>query len=304
MSAPSSFRYLAPLGICLAGALALLPGCLEEKVPDSPNTAMPTVALLSDFGQKDSYVAEMKGALLSVNPAVNIVDLSHDIEPFNIAQGAYLIDQMAKSFPQGTVFVGVVDPGAGQTHEPVLIQTKEGKFYLGPDNGIFSLVVQRERFHKAWKLNNTKYFEPESMNSSFHGRDIFAPAAGHLVKGVPAAELGEPLNLNDLELPGILQPTMAGANIITEVIHIDRFGNVLLNLPKGFTPLLQEGKLAQITVNKQKHATPLVANFSDLKPGRLFLLYGSQGVLEIAQNQGSAAETLKVKVGDKVTIRP
>lgn len=302
VSVPCCLRQTLPL-VLLAGMLGL--SACSEKRPDPLNrTAMPTVALLSDFGWKDSYVAEMKGALLSVNPAVNLVDLSHDIDPYNVAQAAYLIDQMAKTFPPGTVFVGVVDPGAGTTHTPLLLQTGAGKFYLGPDNGIFTLVLQREGFHQAWKLNNSAYFSPASMASTFHGRDVFAPAAGHLVNGVAPGQLGDALNRSDLSLPGILQPILAGANIIAEVIHIDRFGNVLTNLPRGFTPLLQEGKLAQITVNKQKHTTPLVKTFSDVKPGRLFLLYGSQGVLEIAQNQGSAAETLKAKVGDKVTIKP
>ncbi|MEM1058210.1 MAG: SAM-dependent chlorinase/fluorinase [Verrucomicrobiota bacterium] len=302
---PSTDQRSRPLPT-LAGlaALALLAGCGATAETPAPRPTMPTVALLSDFGNKDSYVAEMKGALLSVQPEVNLVDLSHEIEPFNVSQGAYLIDQMASAFPRGTVLVGVVDPGTGSKHDPILIETDAGKYYLGPNNGIFSIVIAREGLANAWKLNNADFFPPEAMGSTFHGRDVFAPAAGHLVSGVAPDELGEAITTRELELPGVLQPAKAGSHIIADVIHIDRFGNVLTSLPKGFTPLLQEGKLANITVNKQKHTTPVAVSFADMEKDRLFLIFGSSGVLEIARKEGSAAEMLQAKVGDKVTIQP
>ena len=288
----------------LIAALVLIgvSGC-RQPVKINPQQS-PTIALLSDFGENDSYVAEMKGAILSVNPAINIVDLTHSIEPFNIKEAAYLVDRMAASFPAGTVFVGVVDPGVGSSRLPILVQTKEGKFYIGPDNGIFGLVISREGFNAAWQLTNAKYFNPKASSETFHGRDIFSPAAAHLVSGIAPEDLGRPISRGDLTLPPITSPTIAGANIVAEVLHLDRFGNVLTNIPEGFTPLLKQGKLARVTINKKTFTAPLVKTFSDVDEGRLVLLYGGQGVLEIAKNKGSASEELKAKVGDRITIRP
>jgi hypothetical protein len=286
--------------------LVLLAGCKEETpiVKDSP-----TVCLLTDYGLKDAYVPAMKGAMLAVNPRLHLVDLTHEIEPYNVPQAAYLLRNAAREFPPGSVFVCVVDPGVGTKRRPILLQTEGGKYFIGPDNGLFSLVIRNEGFANAWEITNSKYFRPGDVSETFHGRDIFGPVAAHLVSGTPPDEIGQKIKKSDLKFLDTALPTASGPNIVATVLHVDRFGNVITNVPRGFSeifdpagePLLRlyvgEGK------QRREFAAPLVKTFADLKKGRMGTLFGSEGLLEIIVNQGSANEQLKIRPGDVITIR-
>jgi S-adenosylmethionine hydrolase len=260
-----------------------------------------TIALLTDYGTKDAYVAELKGALLTVNNRVRLLDLTHEIEAFNIREAAYLLDQSSREFPSGTIFIGVVDPGVGTKRNPLLLKTKSGKFYIGPDNGLFTLVAEREGLEGAWDLNNPEYYRKGVVSATFHGRDIFGPVAGHLAAGISPGKLGA--KLPDIEKIPYNAPLSSSKSITGDILHIDHYGNIITNIPAGFSPLLKESNLLRLTVGSQTVSAPLVRTYGDVAASRMLLVYNSQGLLEIAVNKGSAKAVLKAKVGDSVTLK-
>jgi S-adenosylmethionine hydrolase len=273
----------------------------------SPATAAPPViGLITDYGWDDPYVAELKGAIITVEPNAHILDLLHGVEASNVGHDAYLLDQVAQEFPSGTIFVAVVDPQVGTERAPILLQTAAGKFYVGPDNGIFTLVLAREGFTGAWKLDQPEYFRAGTPAHTFHGRDIFGPVAAHLAAGTDPGRMGTPLPEKNLTLLPQREPSYSAGAISVQVLHIDRFGNVILNLPQDSEAAakLKEGNLAKIMVDHESYSAPLVKTYGEVGKGRLILLYGSNGLLEIGMNQGSAAHMLKVEPGATLFLRP
>ncbi|MCE0483407.1 MAG: SAM-dependent chlorinase/fluorinase [Methylacidiphilales bacterium] len=264
----------------------------------------PVIGLFTDYGWDDPYVSQLKGVILTINPNARLLDLMHTVAPFDIAEGSYLLEQSAEEFPAGTIFVAVVDPQVGTDRDPVLLQTSKGKYFVGPDNGLFTHVVDNEGFSRAWKLDKPEYFRPGSTSHTFHGRDIFAPVAAHLADGVDPDRMGTPIHT--LLLLPVKEPTFAGGTMAVEVLHIDRYGNVILNLSKGseMAAKLKDGNLVKISVGKQNYSGPLVKTYGDLEKGQLMLLYGGNDLLEIAMNQGSAAKELKVEPGTVILLKP
>jgi S-adenosylmethionine hydrolase len=272
----------------------------------SASAATPVIGLLTDYGWDDPYVAQLKGSIITVEPNAHILDLLHDVDPFDIQQGAYLLDQAAQEFPSGTIFVAVIDPEVGRERAPILLQTNQGKFYIGPDNGLFTLVLAREGFARAWKLDRPEFFRAGDVSHTFHGRDIFGPIAAHLAGGTDPERMGSPLPEKGLTLLPIKETTFAAGTISVQVLHVDRFGNVILNLPeKGdVADKLKEGNLVKILVGHESYSGPLVRTYGEVGKGRLILLYGGSGLLEIGMNQGSAAHMLKVEPGQVIFLRP
>jgi S-adenosylmethionine hydrolase len=281
--------------------LLVMTGLFPTSLKAAP---APVIALFTDYGWEDPYVGQIKGVILTVNPAARLLDLTHSVTPFNVTEGAYLLDRSAEEFPAGTIFVAVVDPQVGTDRNPILIQTAKGKFFIGPDNGLFSQVLLHEGFSKAWILNKPEFFRPGDISHTFHGRDIFAPIAAHLATGMDPERLGTPtktlLLLQDKE------PTFSAGLIAVQVLHIDHFGNVILNLPSSndLAAKLKEGNLVKIGVGRESFSAPLVKTYSDVDKSRLLLLYGGTGLLEISMNQGSAAKELKVDPGTIIYLRP
>jgi S-adenosylmethionine hydrolase len=265
---------------------------------------LPVIGLFTDYGWDDPYVAQMKGVIITINPNARILDITHSVQPFNIIEGSYLLDQCAQEFPPGTIFVAVVDPQVGADRDPVLLQTTKGKFYVGPDNGLFSAVIAREGFDRAWQLDKPAFFRPGSGSHTFHGRDIFGPVAAHLADGTDPDKMGTPVKTL-VTLP-IKDASMAGTMITTEIVHIDRYGNVILNLANDsdLATKLHEGNLVKISVGHDSYSAPLVKTYDDIEKGRMMLLYGSNGLLEIAVNQGSAAAKMKIEPGASVFLKP
>jgi hypothetical protein len=265
---------------------------------------MPVIGLFTDYGWEDPYVAQLKGVILTVNPGARLVDITHTVTPFNVTEGSYLLDQCAEEFPTGTIFVAVVDPQVGTSRDPILLETAKGKFFIGPDNGLFTQVLAHEGFSKAWKLDKPEFFRAGDISRTFHGRDIFGPVAAHLASGIDPERLGTPLKTLTL-LPD-KQPTFSGGMIFAEVLHVDRYGNVILNLPSGsdMAAKLKEGNLVKISIGKESYSAPLVKTYGDVEKGRLLLLYGGGGLLEISMNEGSAARQLKVEPGASVFLKP
>ncbi len=264
---------------------------------------IPLIALLTDYGLSDAFVAEMKGAILTVNPNVRLLDLTHEIEPFNLMQAAYLLSQSSAEFPANTIFVAAVDPGVGTTRSAIMVQTNAGKYYIAPNNGLLTLVMEREGFAKAWKLDRPGYYRKGVMSATDHGRDVFGPVAAHLADGVPADSIGSALTKKDVILLPYRAAAVNGPNLSGEVWHVDHYGNIITNIPASMDPNLKEGVLLRITLGKQTFSAPLVKTFADVQKGRIAVLVGSQGLLEICANQGSAGKQLSAQAGQSVLIQ-
>ena len=293
-------RFMSHLGfaVLVVAMTGLTPATSAHAAPP------PVIALFTDYGWEDPYVAQLKGAIITVYPSARLLDLTHSVSPFNVTEGSYLLDQCAEEFPAGTIFVAVVDPQVGTERDPVLVQTEQGKFFVGPDNGLFTQVIDHEGFARAWKLDKPEYFRPGDASHTFHGRDIFGPVAAHLASGVDPEKLGT--SISTLVLLPIKEATFANGTLAVEVLHLDRYGNVILNLRSDgdMAAKLKEGNLVKISVGKDSYSGPLVKTYGELEKGRLMLLYGGNGLLEIAVNQGSAARQLKVIPGTTIFLKP
>jgi S-adenosylmethionine hydrolase len=187
---------------------------------------MAVVTLLSDFGLKDPYVAEMKGAILSISPQTHIVDITHEIEKFNVRVGAFVLASAAPYFSPGTVHVAVVDPGVGTKRRPIIVETKRG-FYVGPDNGLLMLAAQQEGIIKVCHVVSQEYML-STVSNTFHGRDIFAPASAHLAAGTNPSMFGPVIK--DYVFPEFAKPQINKGTVAGEVLYIDGFGNVISNI--------------------------------------------------------------------------
>jgi S-adenosylmethionine hydrolase len=278
---------------------------------------MSIITLTTDFGTADGYVGTMKGVILGINPQARLIDISHHVVPQVIRQAAYILWTAVRYFPAGTVHLVVVDPGVGSARRPIAVQTPTA-FFVGPDNGVFSLVLSNQQLADSrWQiadhclsaisyqlsaitvvhLTNPRYWRPE-VSHTFHGRDIFAPVAAHLSRGVALAELGEPID-DPVILP-VLRPERRGDGSLTgHVLHTDRFGNVITDIP---AQLLLEPDRWVVEVAGRR-IVGLRPTYAAVEPGGLVALVGSDGLLEIAVREGNAAQVLGVKVGDPVVIR-
>jgi len=278
---------------------------LMAAVASRPVLAEPVIGLFTDFGWDDPYVAQMKGCIVTIEPRAQILDLIHSVAPFNVTEGAYLLEQASEEFPSGTIFVAVVDPDVGGTeHDPILLETNKGKYYIGRDNGLFTRVIDHEGFAKAWTLDKPEFYRPGATSHTFHGRDIFGPIAAHLASGVDPDRLGTPLK--SISLLTTREASVQGGTVSAEVQHIDRFGNIILNLHEDddAASSLKEGNLVRVSVGRESYSGPLVKTYGEVAKGRMLLLYGGSGALEISVNQGSAAHLLKVEPGQVIYLKP
>ena len=226
----------------------LWPACPRPPLPPPP----PVIGLFTDYGWDDPYVAQLKGVIITINPNARLLDITHSVSPFNVTEGSYLLDQCAEEFPAGTIFVAVVDPQVGTDRDPVLLQTGKGKFFVGPDNGLFSAVIQHEGLAKAWKLDRPQFFRAGAVSKTFHGRDIFGPVAAHLAGGTDPERLGT--EVKSLNLLPDHEPSSSGGMISLEVQHIDHYGNVIMNLAANndLAAKLKEGNVVKIEIGREK----------------------------------------------------
>lgn len=253
------------------------------------------ITLTTDFGLKDPYVAEMKGVILTINPTATIIDITHDIEKYNIRAAAFTLASATPYFPKGTVHLAVVDPSVGTKRRAILIQTKQG-FFVGPDNGSLILAAENQGIEHIRQLTNPKFMLPKVSNT-FHGRDVFAPAAAHLDKGVEPCEFGP--EITDAVTPPFASVTRKDDVLIGEVLHIDGFGNVITNIPQKDTA---QAKTVTVKLPTAQLKLAFVKTYGQAKPKEPLALIGSHGFLEIALNQGSAAKEFGVTAGDRVEV--
>ncbi len=256
------------------------------------------ITLTSDFGLRDPYVAEMKAAILSISSNVTIVDISHDIEKFNIKMGAYVLASSVPYFPKGTIHIAVVDPSVGTKRQPLLIQTKQA-FYIGPDNGVLALAAKNQDIEHIYEIANRKFMLPK-VSTTFHGRDIFAPAAAHLANGTSPSAFGP--EIQEITMPEFAKITKREDGLVGEVIHIDGFGNIVTNFEKSELELLKVKKAVNIKLKDTKLMLKLCKAYTQAQPQEPLTIIGSHNFLEISVNQGNAAKHFKMKNGDKITL--
>jgi S-adenosylmethionine hydrolase len=260
----------------------------------------PVVALLTDFGSRDGYPGIMRGVILGIAPDSPLVDLTHEIPPQDIAAGAWVLSTAWRYFPSGTVYLAVVDPGVGSARRAVALRAG-GYFFVGPDNGLFSLVIAQAPTEEAVTLDNPRY-QLSQPSATFHGRDIFAPAAAHLAAGVPLAALGSaipPETLVTLSLPA---PHWEGEALIGHVLHVDGFGNLITDFAGSLADVL----LSRPGIHFSLHGAAVTARASTFAAGpagQAFALRDSSGHLAFAVRNGSAAALLGATRGDEVRAR-
>ncbi len=242
----------------------------------------------------------MKGVILSINPAVQIIDITHEIPPQDIHAGAFNLVSVYKAFPPGTIHVGVVDPGVGSRRRAILIECAE-QLFVGPDNGLFGWICERERNFVARQLTNENFFR-QPLSATFHGRDIFAPVAAALSNGVNPEEFGP--TIKDIVLLESLAPKTTAKGVEASIIHIDRFGNCITNLTRQHFGDEEISAGMSLSVNG-KRVTSFRKFFSQAighGDEELFMIVGSAGFVEIAARNASAASILKARRGQPIIL--
>ena len=262
-----------------------------------------TILFLTDFGVKDGAVAVCKGVMLGIEPRLRIVDVTHEVPPYDVESAAEVLEQTLPFYPPGTVTVAVVDPGVGSVRKSIAILTKKGHLLVGPDNGIFTLVLQSEGFDRAVELRDTRFFRTAEKSSTFHGRDVFSPVGAHLASWTPIDSLGPsvvPVRLN-LQLARRSAAGVAGSVRYIE----DPYGNVVTNIPAALLDSagLHVGDSLDVRLGARPMRLPWRATFSDVPNGKALAVMHSRGLLSFSINQGDFATKYGVKRGDPVSVR-
>jgi hypothetical protein len=254
------------------------------------------ITLLTDFGTRDAYVGIMKGVALGICPAAQLVDLTHDVPPQAVRVGALLLRHAVDFFPGGTVHLAVVDPGVGSARQPVLV-VGERAFLVGPDNGLLAPAAAALGVRAVHQLVRDEFFR-RPVSQTFHGRDVFAPVAAHLAAGTPPHAFGPELpELQALDLP---EPRVEAGAVHGEVVYVDRFGNLVTNIPAAalasFHPQRLSVRIGDVTLS------PLAPTYAAVAPGAPAALVGSWRTLEVAVRDGNAADQLRAGITTRVTV--
>ncbi len=261
---------------------------------------MPIITLLSDFGLKDPYVAEMKAVILSICSRARFVDVSHEIEKFNTRMGAFVLASAAPYFPKETIHVAVVDPGVGTKRRPIIVET-ESSFYIGPDNGVLMLAALKEGMQHVYHITNPRFMRSD-VSKTFHGRDVFAPSAAYLAKGHAVSEFGP--EIHDYALPAFAKPHVETAGLAGEILYIDDFGNLVSNISIADLKQLgiREGDAFVVEFKQRQWSVRLCSAYGQVPVESPLAIIGSSGYLEFSVNQGNASEVLGMTIGERVLV--
>jgi S-adenosylmethionine hydrolase len=278
---------------------------LMSEAYDPTTNKRPLVAIMTDFGSGDGDVGVMKGVIAGIVPTVHIIDVTHEVAPQNIPSGAWILASGYRYYPEHTVFICVVDPGVGSTRGAIAVHAGSW-FFVGPDNGLFTYIYNEQPVHAAVRLNNPAFHLPQ-VSSTFHGRDIFAPAGAHLARGVALRELGELLDPRGLQrLPAVLAEQL-GTQISAHIVHVDHFGNLITDIPLHMVPALFDSPHVRVdlpasgaVVDRRRRFFAEDAGGSD--DSRPFIFADSSGYVGIAVRNGSAARVLGTGVGAPITM--
>ena len=262
------------------------------------------ITFLSDFGLKDDFVGTCHGVIKRIAPGVEIIDITHGIPPQAVLQGALVLANTIEYMPLG-VHVAVVDPGVGGPRRPLALRDREGRLYVGPDNGLLVPAASRAGIDAAHVLANPRY-ALESISRTFHGRDLFSPAAAHLASGVPLAELGPPLDPEGLVTLDIPEPAIAGGAAVATMLYVDSFGNIMLNLKRDDVERLGlvSGSRLELDVAGERFFAVMARTFADARPGDVILYEDSYRNMSIAISRGDAARMLHAAPLQRVRIVP
>jgi S-adenosylmethionine hydrolase len=255
------------------------------------------VTLTTDFGTRDPFVGAMKGVMLSIHPEVRIVDITHGISPHDIGEAAFVLRESCPYFPAGTIHVAVVDPGVGSARRAIIVET-ERYCFVGPDNGLFGWLGETGTVRRVVTVTNRDLMRPK-VSATFHGRDVFAPAAAHLAKGMVVSAFGpEVTDWVRLELP---EPKIEGARLFGRVVRVDRFGNAITNVSEeAFRAFAGDGAF-EIGAGTVRFGE-IVRSYASVSDGEPLALFGSSGVLEVSVNGGRASEILGLAKDDTVWV--
>ncbi len=261
----------------------------------------PIITLTTDFGLKDPFAGVMKGVILGINPKAKIIDITHSVQRHNIFEASQVLFMSYKYFPPTTIHVAVIDPGVGGSRRPILVVT-EDHYFIGPDNGVFSRIYESSdpNFLKVLNLTATHYFLPD-IGATFHGRDVFAPVAAWLSKGLDTFKFGEPVD--DYIKISAPKPVLSNNTLTGEIISIDIFGNAISNIMKDDLPKLAsvESKENFRVIYNNEHL-PIVSYYAENKNNNLAAIINSFGYIELFVFQGSASEKYNIKIGDSVIV--
>jgi hypothetical protein len=264
----------------------------------------PTVVFLSDFGTRDDAVAICKGVMLQVEPDVRVIDLTHEVTPYAIVDGARLLADTADHYPPGTVFLAVIDPGVGSARKPMVARSRRNQYFVLPDNGLVTLVAERQGLVGAREIANARWMRPGGRSSTFHGRDVFAPVAAHLARGQDWREVGPPIAAPvrlDLHAASLDGDVLRGEVIATD----GPYGNLLTNVDATlFTRLgYAVGDAVALEIGGERLTLPFARTFSDVPVGAPLLYVDSRACIGIALNRGNFAEAHHVAVPSPLAIR-
>lgn len=264
------------------------------------------IVLITDWGNDDVYAGLVKGAILSVNHDANIVDFTHNIPSYNKFKGAFFADLATEVFPENSIFLIGVAPGAGLQVDAVILQTKNDRFFVGPNNGVMTMVAQDFGIRKLYKISNSHYYLTKTPSPVFPARDIYASVCAHLAKGVNPDKMGQALDFDKLASFELKKSRIVNDQLLGTVLSIDKYGNVLTNIPQILMEQLKKNQkniCYELTCNDKKYQLPLKDFYGQVETGKMLMLPSIFGVIEIAVNQGSAAAKIDAKEFDELFIR-
>jgi S-adenosylmethionine hydrolase len=261
------------------------------------------ITFLTDFGVQDDFVGVCRGVMRGIAPEATVIDITHGIPPQAVAQGAVVLARAIPYMPV-CVHLAVVDPGVGSDRRPVAVRTQGGRLFVGPDNGLLSLAADREGVESARTLTNARY-HLEEVSRTFHARDIFAPVAAHLAAGAAFDDLGEEVDPDDLVRIGLPEPEVGGDKLVGNVLTVDRFGNLALNVLREHLDelSLMPGDWVELQFALDPYYAQVAETYADAKSGELILYEDSYGAISIAVRDGNAGRLTGAGPGDRVRIK-
>lgn len=285
-------RITKPLGsISLVVVLLTAASPLRAVTPNE-------IAFMTDFGLLDDSVAICKQVMYNIDPDVKILDISHAVTPFSILDGARYLDGMSSYVPQGTVFVAVIDPGVGTSRKAIVAKSRNGNYYVLPDNGLLTYVQNRDGIEAARVITNRKWMLGDAISSTFHGRDIFSPVGAHLARGENWIDVGPEMPVSDLVRLPLTPPSIANGVLRGQVIGTDGpFGNLITNVSREEFARLgyQYGDTLHLTLGGREFDLPFVRTFGDVANGNPLAFIDSRGRLSFSLNQANFAKTYNLK---------
>jgi hypothetical protein len=260
----------------------------------------PLIALMTDFGEDDFFVASLRGVILRINPSAGVIDITHSVPSFDPQSAGFILFSCYRYFPENTIFLSIIDPGVGSSRRILLART-ESYFFIAPDNGLLALVLEEEAIQEMRAVENEEYFLA-ARGRTFEGRDKMAPAAAHLSKGIPVKEFGP--ELKEYTKLEVEKAALKNDQIFGRILYADRFGNLITNIPERLVQELEgseKEKELRVQVGGKK-ISRFQGSYNSVRKGELLFLVGSLGMIEVAAREDSASKRLKAKPGDPVKI--